>query len=92
MAKWQTNSTNSERSDLPFLCCASHLRNSSCRKSCGFHRDRPQLAGHAIQALWGSILVLSGEFRDLLNYMGGAGSLLCVLGIAAVFVMRFKHP
>lgn len=46
----------------------------------------------AIQAFWGSILVLSGDFGDLLNYMGGAGSLFGVLGIAAVFVMRFKHP
>jgi basic amino acid/polyamine antiporter, APA family len=46
----------------------------------------------AIQAFWGSVLVLSGDFSDLLNYMGGAGSLFGVLGIAAVFVMRFKHP
>lgn len=46
----------------------------------------------AIQALWGTVLVLSGDFSDLLNYMGGAGSLFAVLGIAAVFVMRIKHP
>ncbi len=46
----------------------------------------------AIQAFWGSVLILSGDFSDLLNYMGGAGSLFGVLGIAAVFVMRIKHP
>jgi basic amino acid/polyamine antiporter, APA family len=46
----------------------------------------------AIQAVWGSILVLSGDFSDLLNYMAGAGSLFAVLGIAAVFVMRLRHP
>lgn len=46
----------------------------------------------AIQALWGSVLVLSGNFSDLLNYIGGAGSLFAVLGIAAVFVMRARHP
>ena len=46
----------------------------------------------AIQALWGSALVLSGDFSDLLNYMAGAGSLFGVLGIAAVFVMRVKDP
>jgi len=46
----------------------------------------------ALQAFWGALLVLSGDFSDLLNYMGGAGSLFSVLGIAAVFVMRFKHP
>jgi basic amino acid/polyamine antiporter, APA family len=46
----------------------------------------------AIQAGWGAVLVLSGDFSDLLNYMGGAGSLFGVLGIAAVFVMRVKHP
>jgi APA family basic amino acid/polyamine antiporter len=45
-----------------------------------------------IQAFWGSILVLSGNFSDLLNYIGGAGSLFAVLGIAAVFVMRIRHP
>jgi basic amino acid/polyamine antiporter, APA family len=46
----------------------------------------------AIQAVWSSVLVLSGDFSDLLNYMAGAGSLFAVLGIAAVFVMRFRHP
>jgi basic amino acid/polyamine antiporter, APA family len=46
----------------------------------------------AIQAAWASFLVLSGDFGDLLNYMAGAGSLFAVLGIAAVFVMRIRHP
>jgi APA family basic amino acid/polyamine antiporter len=46
----------------------------------------------AIQAVWGSVLVLTGDFGDLLNYMAGAGSLFAVLGIAAVFVMRIRHP
>jgi basic amino acid/polyamine antiporter, APA family len=46
----------------------------------------------AIQALWAAVLVLSGDFSDLLNYMAGAGSLFGVLGIAAVFVMRFRRP
>jgi len=35
---------------------------------------------------------LSGNFSDLLSYIGGAGSLFAVLGIAAVFVMRARHP
>ena len=46
----------------------------------------------ALQGFWGYALVLAGDFSDLLNYMGGAGSLFSVLGIAAVFVMRVKHP
>jgi hypothetical protein len=54
--------------------------------------DCSALCTLAIQALWGSVLVLSGDFSDLLNYMGGAGSLFGELGIAAVFVMRFRHP
>jgi APA family basic amino acid/polyamine antiporter len=46
----------------------------------------------AIQAIWCSVLVLSGDFSDLLNYMGAAGALFGILSVAAVFVMRIKHP
>jgi basic amino acid/polyamine antiporter, APA family len=46
----------------------------------------------AIQGCWSAILILSGDFGDLLNYMAGAGSLFAILGIAAVFAMRIKHP
>jgi basic amino acid/polyamine antiporter, APA family len=45
-----------------------------------------------IQAVWGSILVLSGDFSDLLNYMGGAGSLFGILTATAIFVLRIKRP
>jgi APA family basic amino acid/polyamine antiporter len=45
-----------------------------------------------IQALWASMLALSGDFGDLLDYLGAAGSLFGILTIAAVFVMRFKRP
>ena len=46
----------------------------------------------AIQAIWCSVLVLSGDFADLLNYMGAAGALFGILSVAAVFAMRIKHP
>jgi basic amino acid/polyamine antiporter, APA family len=46
----------------------------------------------AIQALWCSVLVLSGDFSDLLNYMGAAGALFGILSVAAVFAVRIKHP
>ncbi|MBV8450676.1 MAG: amino acid permease, partial [Deltaproteobacteria bacterium] len=45
-----------------------------------------------IQALWASILALSGDFGDLLNYLGAAGALFGILTMAAVFVMRAKRP
>jgi basic amino acid/polyamine antiporter, APA family len=67
--------------DRVFFRIASRLNNAS-------------VPGYAlmIQALWAAVLVLSGDFGDLLNYMAGAGSLFAVLGIAAVFVLRFKRP
>jgi APA family basic amino acid/polyamine antiporter len=46
----------------------------------------------ALQAVWASVLVLSGDFGDLLNYLGAAGSLFGILIIATVFVMRIKRP
>jgi basic amino acid/polyamine antiporter, APA family len=45
-----------------------------------------------IQAIWGSTLVLSGDFSDLLNYMAGAGSFFGILTAAAIFVLRIKRP
>jgi APA family basic amino acid/polyamine antiporter len=67
--------------DRVFFRIASRLNNAS-------------VPGYAlaIQAVWSSVLVVSGDFSDLLNYMAGAGSLFAVLGIAAVFVMRIRHP
>jgi len=67
--------------DRVFLRFAARLNNTSV----------PSYA-LAVQGLWSTILVLSGDFSDLLNYMAGAGSLFAVLGIAAVFAMRLRHP
>jgi basic amino acid/polyamine antiporter, APA family len=46
----------------------------------------------ALQGIWSGVLIVSGNFGDLLNYMAGAGSLFAVLSIAAVFAMRLRHP
>ena len=45
-----------------------------------------------LQAVWASVLAASGDFGDLLNYMGAAAALFGILTIAAVFVMRIKRP
>jgi basic amino acid/polyamine antiporter, APA family len=67
--------------DRVFFRIASRLNDASV----------PSLA-LLIQALWASMLVLSGDFGDLLNYLGAAGALFGILTIAAVFVMRAKRP
>jgi APA family basic amino acid/polyamine antiporter len=44
------------------------------------------------QALWTSVLILSGTFFQLLSYTGFAVVLFAGVAVAALFVMRWKHP
>ncbi len=45
-----------------------------------------------IQALWASLLTLSGTYSDLLNYVIFANLLFYVLTVSALFVLRKKWP
>lgn len=53
--------------------------------------DAPQKA-LVMQALWTSILTLSGSYGDLLDYVVFAVLLFYILTVASVFVLRFKQP
>ena len=46
----------------------------------------------SIQALWASLLVLSGTYSDLLDYVIFAALLFYVLTVAGIFVLRKKRP
>ncbi|MBV8138009.1 MAG: amino acid permease [Deltaproteobacteria bacterium] len=67
--------------DRVFFAAASRLNEASV----------PSVA-LTLQALWASTLALSGDFGDLLNYMGAAGALFGILTIAAVFLLRIRKP
>ena len=45
-----------------------------------------------IQAIWASILVLSGTYSDLLDYVIFAALLFYVLTVSGLFVLRKKRP
>jgi APA family basic amino acid/polyamine antiporter len=45
-----------------------------------------------IQAVWASLLALSGTYSDLLNYVIFAALLFYVLTVAGLFVLRKKRP
>ncbi len=45
-----------------------------------------------MQAIWASILTLSGSYGDLLDYVVFAVLLFYILTVAAVFVLRKKQP
>ena len=45
-----------------------------------------------IQAIWVSVLVLSGTYSDLLDYVIFAALLFYVLTVCGLFVLRKKRP
>jgi APA family basic amino acid/polyamine antiporter len=45
-----------------------------------------------IQAIWASLLTLSGTYSDLLDYVIFAGLLFYVLTVSGLFVLRKKRP
>jgi APA family basic amino acid/polyamine antiporter len=49
-------------------------------------------AGLKVQALWASMLCLSGSYSDLLDYVVFAVLIFYVLTIAGIFVLRKKRP
>jgi len=49
-------------------------------------------AGLKVQALWASLLCLSGTYSNLLDYVVFAVLIFYVLTIAGIFVLRFKLP
>lgn len=54
-------------------------------------RYRTPAAAILAQALWSSILVLSGTFEQLLTYTGFAVVLFAGLAVLSLFVLRFKN-
>ncbi|MEI6062188.1 MAG: amino acid permease [Bacteroidota bacterium] len=49
-------------------------------------------AGLKVQAIWASLLCLSGTYSDLLDYVVFAVLIFYVLTIAGIFVLRRKQP
>jgi APA family basic amino acid/polyamine antiporter len=45
-----------------------------------------------IQAIWASILCLSGSYGDLLDYATFASLLFYIITIAGIFILRKKEP
>ena len=45
-----------------------------------------------IQAVWASLLALSGTFEQLYTYVIFATILFCIATVVAVFTMRKTHP
>jgi basic amino acid/polyamine antiporter, APA family len=46
----------------------------------------------AAQAFWASVLILTGSLDALANYVGFAITLFAGMAVAAVFVLRARHP
>jgi len=49
-------------------------------------------AGLILQAVWASVLVFSGTYNQLLDYVIFAQLIFYTITVAAVFVLRIKHP
>lgn len=56
------------------------------------NRFRVPAVGITLQAIWSTLLCLSGSYTDLLDYTICAVMIFNVLIIAAIFVLRFKRP
>jgi APA family basic amino acid/polyamine antiporter len=54
-------------------------------------RGVPQ-AGLYLQCVWSIVLIFSGSYGDLLDYIIFAALLFYILTVSAVFVLRFKKP
>ncbi len=50
------------------------------------------VAGLILQLLWSIVLIFSGSYNELLDYVIFAALLFYVLTISALFVLRRKHP
>ncbi len=55
-------------------------------------RFRTPITAIAAQAVWSSILVLTGTFEQLVEYTGFSVVLFSGVAVFAVFVLRWKHP
>jgi APA family basic amino acid/polyamine antiporter len=56
--------------------------------------NKHDVPGYAliIQAIWASVLCLSGTYGDLLEYSTFASLIFYIITIAAVFILRKKAP
>lgn len=55
-------------------------------------RYRTPAAAIVAQGVWSGILVLSGTLSQLVSYTGFAVILFSAIAVAAVFVLRWRHP
>ena len=55
-------------------------------------RFRTPAAAIAAQSAWAGVLVLSGTFRQLIDYTAFAVVLFAGVAVAALFVLRFREP
>jgi APA family basic amino acid/polyamine antiporter len=62
-------------------------------KSAGtLNKNSVPAAGLKVQAVWASLLCLSGTYSNLLDYVVFAVLIFYVLTIAGIFVLRHKRP
>jgi len=55
-------------------------------------RYRTPVVAIVAQAVWSAVLVLSGTLAQLVNYTGFAVVLFSGVAVAALFVLRWRHP
>ncbi len=55
-------------------------------------RYRTPAVAIAAQAVWSGVLILSGTLAQLVSYTGFAVILFSAIAVAAVFVLRWRHP
>jgi basic amino acid/polyamine antiporter, APA family len=49
-------------------------------------------SGLGFQAVWASLLTLSGTYSELLDYVIFASLLFYVLTVCGIFILRYRHP
>ncbi len=56
------------------------------------NRNGVPAAGLILQGLWSMVLVFSGKYNDLLDYVMFAALLFYVLTVTGLFVLRYRQP
>jgi len=56
------------------------------------NRNGVPAAGLILQGIWSIVLVFSGKYNDLLDYVMFAALLFYVLTVAGLFVLRYRQP
>jgi APA family basic amino acid/polyamine antiporter len=84
------NATSMTTARVYYAMAADGLFFRSLRKT--HPKYKTPAASLVIQAIWASLLTLSGTFDQLFTYVIFAGWIFYALGAAAIFLMRRKMP